>query len=123
MFRRTFIKLAAAALIHPALNWTSVRAPDQHEGLTAEKILRAREVLLDELWGVTSAFMVVYSEQVAELARRYLPGVRVIQAEWCDEGRDRAGDPGASRELMGGGTQVRALSVKTPVTPCFVPPF
>ncbi len=56
MFRRTFTKLAAAALIHPALNWT--------EGLTVEKLRRTRS------FPVTSAFLVVYGENIAELAHR-----------------------------------------------------
>lgn len=100
MFRRTFIKLAAAALIHPALNWTDQTQDhcsaiaDRHEGLTVEKLRLAKESLLGgQSFGVTSAFVVVYGKQIAELASRHLPGVRVIQAEWCHERRDKAGDP------------------------------
>ncbi len=111
MFRRTFVKLAAAALIHPALNWTGVSSrrgfdeiADSDEGLTVEKLLQARETLLeDSSFGVSSAFLVVYGKNIAEVARRHLPGVRVIQSERCHEGRDKAGDLARAGELKGGG--------------------
>jgi len=101
MFRRTFIRLAAAALIHPALNWTAAssgrgvdRIAGPHEGLTVEKLRLAKESLLgSQSFAVTSAFVVVYGKDIVELARRHLPGVHVIQAEWCHERRDKAGDP------------------------------